>query len=208
MSNFGFSKLRVVNPYELAFREARSAVGAADVLRNAEEYGRLSEAIADCSLVLGTSGLAHRTPSLPIIRLDACTQLISGHPTRCALLFGSEKVGLSNEDMSVCQWLLNIPTARENFSMNLGQAVAVCLYELVREPRRATVLKQNEPATAAELERLTSILSEALVESGYTKTNASASTNEKVRRLTRRLTLTSRDAELLVGMLRKISRKE
>ena len=208
MSNFGFSQLRVVNPYELAFREARSAVGAADVLQNAQEYGCLSEAIADCSLVLGTSGLAHRAPNLPIVRLDACKQLISGHPTRCALLFGSEKVGLSNEDLSVCQWVLNIPTARENFSMNLGQAVAVCLYELVREATDSRILKQNDRATSAELERLAGVLSEALLESGYTKTNASASTNEKVRRLIRRLTLSSKDAELLVGMLRKISRRE
>ena len=55
MSNFGFLRLRVVNPYELAFREARSAAGAASLLTRAEEFKSLAEAVADCSLVVGTT---------------------------------------------------------------------------------------------------------------------------------------------------------
>src|SRR6266404_7904189 len=58
MSNFGFSRLRVVNPYDRAFREARSAVGAAAaVLAGAEEYTNLAEAVADCTLVVGTTAV-------------------------------------------------------------------------------------------------------------------------------------------------------
>ena len=57
-----------------------------------------------------------------------------------ALLFGSEKFGLSNEEMSYCHWLMRIPTREEHGSMNLGQAVAVCLYEMIRDPK-ATALK-------------------------------------------------------------------
>ena len=57
MSNFGFLHLRVVNPYDVAFREARSAVGASEVLANAEEYKSLAEAIADCTLVVGTTAV-------------------------------------------------------------------------------------------------------------------------------------------------------
>ncbi len=56
---------------------------------------------------------------------------------RVALLFGSEKTGLSNEELSHCHWLLTIPMEEHEEvrhpSMNLGQAVAVCLYELVRQ---------------------------------------------------------------------------
>ena len=61
MSNFGFYRLRVVNPFDAAFREARSAVGAAAVLTAAEEYKTVAEAVADCSLVVGTTeiGRAH-----------------------------------------------------------------------------------------------------------------------------------------------------
>jgi len=60
MSNFGVRHLRVVNPYEVAFRQARSAVGAADLLATAEEYKSVAEAVADCRLVVGTTAVGHR----------------------------------------------------------------------------------------------------------------------------------------------------
>jgi tRNA/rRNA methyltransferase len=60
MSNFGFSRLRVVNPYEKAFRAARSAVGAAELLASAEEYDSIADAVADCTLVVGTTAVRHR----------------------------------------------------------------------------------------------------------------------------------------------------
>ena len=135
MSNFGFPSLRVVNPHEAAFREARSAVGAAVLLERAEEYGSVAEAVADCALVVGTTSGHHRELQHPLRRLEEGAQLIRGGlPSgNVALMFGSEKRGLSNEDLSHCHWLLRIPTREEHTSMNLGQAVAVCLYELVRD---------------------------------------------------------------------------
>jgi TrmH family RNA methyltransferase len=134
MSNFGFFHLRVVNPYELAFREARSAVGASPILAAAEEFPSLAEAVADCTLVVGTTSVGHRELQHPVKRLEQAAPLIRKRlaASRVALLFGSEKRGLSNEDLSHCHWLLRIPTREEHRSMNLGQAVAVCLYELAR----------------------------------------------------------------------------
>ena len=207
MSNFGFSHLRVVNPYEVAFREARSAVGASAVLRQAQEYRSVPDAVGDCSLVIGTTALGHRELQHPVMRLDQSAKSISGNAGPVALLFGSEKVGLSNHDFSYCHSILHIPTSEENLSMNLGQAVAVCLYELTRTPKTAASLHQVNPATAEELDRLTDVLSEALTDSGYTKKGSRQSTTEKVRRLVRRLRLSSKDAELLLGMVRKISRR-
>ena len=207
MSNFGFAHLRVVNPYDVAFREARSAIGASEVLRQAEEYQQVREAIADCSLAIGTSALGHRELQHKVVRLDQSAQLISGAAAPIALLFGSEKVGLSNEDFSYCHSILHIPTSEANISMNLGQAVAVCLYELVRPSNVTVSAAQSQQATAEELERISEVLSEALATSGYTKKGALTSTSQKVRRLIRRLSLSSEDAELLLGMVRKISRK-
>jgi len=206
MSNFGFAHLRVVNPYEVAFREARSAIGASEVLRQAEEYQDVRQAIADCSMVIGTSALGHRELQHDVIHLDQSGQLISRSTAPIALLFGSEKVGLSNEDFSYCHSILHIPTSQANISMNLGQAVAVCLYELVRHPNLSMTAKQSNQATAEELERVSDVLSEALATSGYTKKGALTSTTQKVRHLIRRLSLSSEDAQLLLGMLRKISR--
>lgn len=207
MSNFGFDHLRVVNPYQLAFREARSAVGASELLARAEEFGAVAEAVADCALVVGTSGIGGRELRHPVRRLEKGARLIRRAlgRQRVALLFGSEKFGLSNEDLSHCHWLLHIPTRAEHESMNLGQAVAVCLYELVRDPAIAERQSARaRRATAADLERLTALLLEALSRSGYLNPTTAASTTLKTRRLVRRLDLSARDAEILMGMLRQI----
>jgi TrmH family RNA methyltransferase len=214
MSNFSFFHLRVVNPYELAFREARSAVGAAPLLAKAEEFKTLAEAVEDCTLVVGTTAVGQRQLHHPIRRLDQAVRLLRKHlvGSRVALLFGSEKRGLSNEDLSYCHWLLRIPTREEHRSMNLGQAVAVCLYELARDPQAVSKPEKHVPATAADLERLTSLLLDALRSSGYLKSHPSGSqkrrpaapTEEKIRRLVRRLCLSAPDAELTLGIFRQI----
>ena len=120
-----------------------------------------------------------------------------------ALLFGSEKFGLSNDDMSHCHWLMRIPTREAHGSMNLGQAVAVCLYELIRSPAVARSKPEPQrPADAADLERLTKLLEEALAQSGYVHTEDS--TERKLRRLIRRMDLTSHDAKVWLGIARQI----
>lgn len=209
MSNFGFLHLRVVNPYEIAFREARSAVGAAALLANAEEYKSVAEAVADCGLVVGTTAVGHRELQHPVRRLEYGARLIRKQlvSSRVAILFGSEKVGLSNSDLSHCGWLMRIPTCSEHASMNLAQAVAVCLYELVRDSKIAGPRQEPVPPRAGELERITSTLLEALCASGYVRPGARASTEEKVRRLIRRLNLQARDVEVWLGMLRQIDWK-
>src|SRR5271156_4540509 len=137
MANFGFERLRVVNPYDVAFREARSAVGAAPLLRAAEEFSTVADAVADCTLVVGTTSVGNRELQHPIRRLEYGSKLIQRRlaSASVALLFGSEKFGLSNEDLSHCHWLMRIPTTDPGLSMNLGQAVALCLYELARDPK-------------------------------------------------------------------------
>ena len=196
MSNFGFLRLRVVNPYPVAFREARSAVGASKVLLHAEEYGTVAEAVADCRLVVGTTAVRHRELHHPLRPLQRAVRLIRKQLAsgRVALLFGSEKFGLSNEAFSHCHWLLHIPTSEENISMNLGQSVAVCLYELVRD---AGVSRQkvSQPADKQALasggvaERISAILLDAMVASGYLKRRPTKDAEERVRRLVRRLKL-------------------
>jgi TrmH family RNA methyltransferase len=206
MSNFGFRHLRVVNPYDVAFEGARSAVGAAAVLARAEKHETVAEAVADCSLVVGTTAIGHRDLQHSLQRLEAGAPIIRAHLATgpCALLFGSEKFGLSNKDMSHCDWLMHIPTREEHTSMNLGQAVAVCLYELVRDPGALVEAEKGSPASAAEVERITETLFTALRASGYPKLNSSDSFEGAVRRLVRRLHLQTGDAEFFLGMLRQM----
>lgn len=217
MSNLGFLRLRLVNPFEASFREARSAVGAAPVLASAEEYKSVTDAVADCSLVVGTTAVRHRDLQHPLRPLQQGAPIIrkrlrSGG--RVALLFGSEKRGLSNEDLSHCHWLMHIPTREEHISMNLGQAVAVCLYELARDLRvartraqgKTTVqkLEKIKPATAEEIERITLMLLDALRTSGYLGQSSVAAKEEKIRRMVRRLNLSANDAGIWLGMLRQM----
>jgi tRNA/rRNA methyltransferase len=205
MSNFGAHRLRLVNPYPVAFREARSAVGALQLLREAEEFKTVGEAIGDCVLVVGTTAVRNRVLHQPLRRLDEegsaiRSQLQTG---RVALLFGSEKIGLTNEDFTHCHRLLHIPT-RQNISMNLAQAVAVSLYELAREGSAQLQKPIDDPATAAVNEQITDCILEALHKSGYVKPGTEAVTDKKVRRLVLRLGLTAGDAIVLLGMVRQI----
>ncbi len=230
MSNFGFQHLRVVDPYELAFREARSAVGASALLASAEEYRNVAEAVADCTLVVGTTAVGSRQVQHPVRRLEQGAAVIRKRLASgpVALLFGSEKRGLSNEDLSHCHWLLRIPTLAEHRSMNLGQAVAVCLYEFARDSKAVGRTERTAAAASADLERITMVVLEALFASGYLKsaspgtlkerTNSKIKSRsaqspdranarlqeEKIRRLVRRLNLSAVDANLFLGILRQI----
>jgi TrmH family RNA methyltransferase len=206
MSNFGFLRLRVVNPYEIAFREARSAVGASVLLASAEEYKNVADAVDDCTLVVGTTAVGPRELRHPLRGLEYGARLIrkEAASSRVALLFGSEKVGLSNQDLSHCHWLMRIPTREAHSSMNLGQAVAVCLYEMVRDLKATGQQEKPKRATAGEVERMTALLNETLRVSGYFKSGAPASTEDKVRRLVRHLNVPAGDAELWLGLLRQI----
>ena len=205
MSNFGVAHLRLVNAYEVAFREAKSAVKAHAVLDAAREYPTVAEAVADCALVVGTTSKGHRTLDHPLRRLEMGGRLIAKSTGPVALLFGSEKFGLSNEDMSHCHWLMRIPTREEHGSMNLGQAVAVCLYEIMRNPAAARAKPEVKHAAKIEdLERFSALLEEVLEKSGYVHARVEGSTRMKIRRLVRRMDLNAHDAAVWLGMLRQI----
>lgn len=237
MSNFGFSRLRVVKPWAASFREARSAVGASEVLTDAEEFVSVAESVADCRLVVGTTAVRRRELQHPLKSLEEGAPILlgellrkeslrkktantsPGYPPRVAILFGSEKTGLSNQALSHCHWLMRIPTSERSVSMNLGQAVAVCLYELSRGGKSGESSHSREPERAAsgEIERMTALLLDAMRASGYLPQPAAVShgdrsaggelAEEKIRRLVRRLDLSGDDAEIWLGIFRQIAWK-
>jgi TrmH family RNA methyltransferase len=214
MSNFGSLHLRVVHPYDVAFREARSAVDAEPVLTAAEEQANVAQAVADCSLVIGTTDGSRRTPRETLERLEAGAAALREHlrsGAKAAVLFGSEKVGLSNQDLSHCDFLVRIPTRTEHPSMNLGQAVAVVLYELVREspadltvPPPTLINATGAITTAGERERLIAVLLEALEHSGYVHKGHDPTSEERVRRLVRHLHLTQSELYEWIGLVRQV----
>ena len=218
MSNFGFFRLYLVNPYEPSFLEARSAVGAADLLANAKVFATVGEAVADCTLVVGTTAVGTREIRHPLKFLEQGARAIHKHlgarspgkakkKTEVAILFGSEKVGLANEDLSYCNWLLRIPTRDEHRSMNLAQAVVICLYELARSSKRTAPVDKGTPATAGDIDRVADLLLEALELAGSLDTRSAFTTGQKVRRLMRRHKLTAEDAKFWLGMFGQITYK-
>jgi len=222
MANFGFSRLAVVAPYAPNWREARSAVGAPELLRNASEYVTLAEAVAGCALVIGTGTVTHRKPEQPVVKLPVLAPEISrclGRGGDVALVFGPEKRGLTRDDLSYCHLLVEIPTTPEQPSMNLGQAVAVCLYELATRAietetaaaagetaagRSGEAAPQENPATSATLDLLAGVIDQVMTAADYSPPEMRAANRHDLRLLLRRLTLTERDGRRILRLFRRV----
>ncbi|GGA72941.1 tRNA (cytidine/uridine-2'-O-)-methyltransferase TrmJ [Edaphobacter acidisoli] len=213
MHDFGFGDLRIVNDYSVPFEAARSAVDASDVLATARTFESVGAAVEDCTLVVGTTAVGERALQHRLYTLAEAAPLVRGELARedgagrVALLFGSEKTGLSNEELSHCTWLMTIPMQEyedaRHPSMNLGQAAAVCLYELVRQGGDAAAPADTD-ATAGERERLTVLLTEVLRESGYTERHPANCSEEQMRRLVTRMGVSAGDAPVWMGILRQV----
>jgi TrmH family RNA methyltransferase len=215
LANFGLLDMRVVAPFEPTWEEARSAaIGAEKVLASACAAPTLAAAIGDATLVIGTTTGNRRhlgRELLPLPELASWLRRRKASGT-AALLFGSEKTGLANEDLSHCHTLLRIPTTVDCPSMNLGQAVAVCAYELARagivapRPPRIT-MHRSDPANHQTLNHLFDRAARVLDISGYLRPKSRAATLIKLRHLLVDLNLTWNDVRILGGVLSQVEWK-
>jgi TrmH family RNA methyltransferase len=214
LANFGFKELVLVGPYDPVWQEARSAVGADSVIQSARAVRTLPEAIGDCTFVVGTTTGSRRNLELEPVSL---AELASRHPevsshSLAALLFGSEKTGLSNDHLSYCHLLVRIPTAADCPSMNLGQAVAVCCYELARTAGfpRAERKGRSRASSPADLQSIEHVLARAaavLDQAGYFTPKGRSAQLRKLRRLILGLGLSSHDVRVVGGILAQIEWK-
>jgi tRNA/rRNA methyltransferase len=244
MQDFGFSDLRVVNEYgapfdaaqleaeraeaeQLLSAEVKSAVAAESVMRNARRFDAVAGAIADCTLVVGTTAIGGREMRQAVEPLRQTAEAMLGalaerEDARVALLFGSEKTGLTNEQLSHCKLLTTIPMFQpqgaaangkppRHLSMNLGQSVAVCLYELSREgfegARELPVLREA-PATADDRERLTQMLLDVMQATDYARRFPANASEPLVRQLVQQLGSTHREAMTWMGVLKQVLWRE
>jgi tRNA/rRNA methyltransferase len=210
MHGFGFADLRLVNDYSVALETARSAVDASEILAQAKQFASVPEAVADCNLVIGTTAVGERKREHPLYALAEGGSMVQSAlgSGRVALLFGSEKTGLSNDALSHCHWLITIPMHQSpgirHASMNLGQAAAVCLYELIRQIDPPPLNDAQPMASAEDLERITELLAEVLSSIGYAKRRPAGAERTEVRRMVRRLSLSQSDARRWTGVLRQL----
>lgn len=206
MANFGFDDLVVVAPTAWSWRESRSAVYESRVKDRLVET--LDEALGGCDLVLGTASAHNRVVTQTLVALPALRGWLSKRkPARLAVLFGSERTGLSNDDLSRCGALLRIPTDAAAPSMNLGQAVAVIAYALAQSGLEASVAEPK--LRAPEAAQLNALVETALAAMAKVKLNAHLSEKERARKLRagfRRWRLSGADAAWLAGLFRRLSR--
>ena len=139
MANFGLSELALVNAFDSDWKEAAlawrreasvSAIDSMEIVDGAKIYSAIPEAAQDCAVLFGTSSLHRLKSERDVVLLSDAAGLIARSGGKAGILFGSEKTGLTKEELSFCSAVINIPTRERQPSMNLGQAVAVVAYEL------------------------------------------------------------------------------
>ncbi len=211
MANFGFARLTVVAPYEPHWREAQSAIGAEEILQSARRTQCLAEAVSECTLVVGTGTLTRRKPQQPVIplpELPSRVQRAVDENGRVALLFGPEKRGLTREDLSYCHLLVEIPTDPRQPSMNLGQAVAVCLYELAvalsRTTADADATGTAPNASSGDLDLLAGVIEQLMLAIDYSPPNMRAANRHDLRLLLRRLAFAESDSRRALRFFRRV----
>jgi len=196
-----------------------------DLLREAKVFETLAEAVRSCNLVLGTGSLDRRKPEQAVLGLpEAAVQVRralgdeSSVGNRVALVFGSEKHGLTSEDLSWCHGLIVIDTCEAQPSMNLGQAVAVCLYEFSRTDRsvpssyavsvahgsKARAPDSPQKPDSGQLDRLAELIEETMAAANYTTRGMRSANGEALRVLLRRLMPNEADLRRMMGLFRRI----
>ena len=212
MKNMGLSQLVLVRPRCFPDPEASArASGATDVLAGARVVGTLLEGIADCGLVVATTA-RDRDQNVRVLDVrDAAARAVAEAARGpVAVLFGNERTGLSNDELSLAHLLLRIPTDPGYASLNLAQAVQIVCYEL----RLASGARHQAPppavplASAAEMERLYAHLQEVLDEVGFRDRTASGThLMERIRRFVNRAELDRNEANILRGILTAVQQK-
>ncbi len=206
MKNMGLTELHLVNPCEYRDYEAYArASGADDVLDAAVVHQELQSAINDCGLVFGTSARQRHIPFIPVEPRECAMQSVSAAHAgdRVAILFGSERAGLQNDELLLCHHLVTIPTSDAYSSLNIAMAVQIIAYELLLTTRGSslTVERDNPLATMQELEHLYVHLSEVLEGTHFRDHTRSGHVMARVRRIFNRAQLDQNEMRILRGIL-------
>lgn len=207
MCNMGFEKLIVVAPEHIdSSRIAKMAThAAAQVVEQMALYDSLAEALAPFQLVVGTTARLGRQRSVIGSPEKLAKKLVPlASENRVAVLFGPEDRGLSNADLRLCHWLLNIPTAKFT-SLNLAQAVMIVCYALFNSVQAPTQKSVPHLATRQELDGMYAQLSEILVKIDYIKADNADYWMNRLRHFGTRMKLQARDVSIVRGICRQIN---
>lgn len=205
MKNFGFSDLVLLNPCELGMPARIMSVHAYDIIENAMIKFSLSDALKGSNIIIGMTGLPGKTENkhfrIPAYSPGQLKEKLSGNSGVISLVFGREDAGLRNEELEICDMIVNIPTSPVYPSMNLSHAVAVVLYELSDARGGNRYMAEH-----FDIELLYEHIDEILDDIEY-KEHKEDKTKLMLRRILGRAELTAREVQTLRGILRRIQWK-
>lgn len=207
MKTMGLTDLVLVNPEEYPSGQARAtAVSAVDILDNARVVTTLEEALTGCHLIYGTSA-RQRSLEKPLVTPRECAhEMVNGD--KVAILFGRERSGLTNEELSLCHKHIRIPTSDQFSSLNLAASVQIIAYECwvasqagggVQAPSEA-----REPATAEQVLGFYTHLQQTLTSIGFIDPKQPKQLMMRLRRLFNRANLDPTEVNILRGILSQV----
>ncbi len=216
MKTMGLSNLYLVNPLVKPDSQAISmSAGASDVIGNATIVDTLDEALAGCSLVIGTSARS-RTLPWPMLEPRECGELSAktSVSSPVALVFGRERVGLTNEELQKCNYHVCIPANPEYSSLNLAMAVQLIAYEVrvawlsQLEAEKSQVEYEETPYPLVEdLERFYVHLEQVLLKVGFIRKAHPGQVMSRLRRLFTRARPESQELAILRGILSAVEKQ-
>jgi tRNA/rRNA methyltransferase len=206
MKNMGQTELALVGKARTRSFWARAmAVHGREILENAKAYNSLREAIANCTLVIGTtcrSGLYRKHSRSP---RELAPDIVAAAQTgKVALIFGPEDHGLSNKDIEHCQHLMTIPAHPDYQSLNVAQAAVICLYELYLESLAPIRTSAIQRAAAEDVERLFDRMRAVLLKIGFLDSENPEHMLLAFRRILGRAGLEDKDVRIFTGLFRQI----
>ncbi len=215
MKNMGLSQLYLVDPAEFPHCDATArATGADDILNNAVVVEDLNTALKDCTLVFATSARS-RHLAWPVCTPRECAKQSVEQDKPVAIVFGRENSGLTNKELALCHYHVNIPTAENFSSLNLAAAVQVVAYELnlaqqsgFSSPVKEGAAKEvDELATADEVMGFYQHLQNTMTRLDFLDPKQPKMLMQRLMRLFNRAHLEKKELNILRGFLTAIDKK-
>ena len=216
MKTMGLTNLCLVNPIIKPDSQSISlAAGASDIIKNAHICSSLTQAIADCNLVIGTSARS-RSLQWPNLTPKVCADKIVQQAlnSKVALVFGRERVGLTNDELQKCDYHVSIPANPDYSSLNLAMSVQVLCYEIRMSMLNTQDLTSNSIEVAevdfptnADIERFYKHLQQTLLNTGFINANHPGQVMGRLRRLFTRAHVEQQELNILRGILTSIDKK-
>lgn len=214
MKTMGLTNLTLVNPLDFPSDEAtKMAASADDVLANATHFNCVYDALKDCTTVIASTARS-RAYDLPELTPEQSAELLysSSKKNKVALMFGPERMGLSNEDLQFSKYRVTIPANPEYNSLNLAAAVQTLSYEIFKQSNTITTNKNIEInralPTTEQMEQYYTHLEETLTESGFIIRNHPGEIMQKLRTLFARSQPDQTELNILRGILASYQQKK